>query len=93
MESIFDDKIIRFTIFIIVMFSILCFVIPFVADIVSSNIDDTLHPYFTGNVSIGSPGEDHMPYGWMCYEKTPHNTRINKKWGWAVNQRGICEWR
>ena len=60
---------------------------------ISDSIDDTLHPYFYGNTSVGKPGEDHMPYGWYCYEKTPHNLRMNKNAGWAVNDRGICEWR
>jgi hypothetical protein len=51
------------------------------------------HPWFTGNVSIGKPGEDGMPYGWFCYEESPHNAWVNEVQQWAHNERGYCEWR
>ena len=49
--------------------------------------------HFTGNISEGKPGQDGWPYGWLCYEKSSHNLEVNKRMGWAVNDRGICEWR
>lgn len=49
---------------------------------------------FEGKPNIGLPDEEGgWPYGWYCYPKTEHNFRVNEYMKWAVNEKGICEWR
>lgn len=87
-----EDKTILVTILVIIGMVVGIVVVPHVQRVVG----ETWCPVtsFEGKPSVGSPGEDGMPYGWYCYPKTEHNLRINERcWKWAVNQRGICEWR
>lgn len=86
------------TIFIVgIIFALLFILLPVI--VVSAvwykeNIPCECIPEFEGEPNVGSQGEDGMPYGWYCYPKTEYNTRLNDRcYHWAVNDRGICEWR
>ena len=52
------------------------------------------NPRFEGPPSVGLPGENGMPYGWLCYPATPHNLKVNEEYmHWAQHDNSICEWR
>jgi hypothetical protein len=89
-DTIMTDNVMAFVVLLLLCIPIFAFVlVPAVAIVV----EDQQNNDFTGNISVGVPGQDGMPYGWLCVEASPHNLRANARYGWAINQRGICEWR